>query len=713
MLKRNNKVLIFSRIIIFISYIWAFNTFSQPFTSEEKQILKIQDSRDYSQINKITEFLTEAESKTYLRAIIALGSMQDSGIIKLAGELLNSDIDKHHLIAWLLGNIRSKEGISYLIEYLSKPLSDKSLALIALGKTGDETSVDKFLQYSPYNGYELFEAYTIAFYAIRKIRKEELFKVLKELYQSPSGEKSLNGIAYSFYRGGDKILLEPYRDILLKICLAHDPNAETRMWAFSALGKLQDTSFTELLLNELNQENDWRVRVNIVSALGSTLPHINSPLTEKLVNVLIQQAEQDNSTHVSIVCLQSLGRLFADADTKNPILVKVKEKLLFLISSSFKGAWNIQAEVIKTYGKIFKDEAKNDLMSFLKSTNNYDLKSAAVSAFEYMNDPLVYKELRQTISDDVQKYNSIHPNKDGSMIGSNDLAKLYRAFAGTLSELDDKMDNENRNIIRLIYSEFASSKDAPLTDICLSSLQDSLFIEYREETCRIMMFDFSDFKLPKDKDVMLMYIALWDKMKYEPAAEILTNNISSDDYDIAKASADALKNISGEDLTSKITASRYRLDHDWNFIDNLNYKKFALIKTSKGEIKIELYTKIAPFTVQNFIKLSESGFYNNTEFHRVVPNFVIQGGDPTGTGFGGPGYTIRSEFSPMPFDEYTLGMASSGKDTEGSQFFLTHSAQPHLDGKYTVFGKVIAGTEAVDRIQIGDKIESITFSEEN
>jgi cyclophilin family peptidyl-prolyl cis-trans isomerase len=89
---------------------------------------------------------------------------------------------------------------------------------------------------------------------------------------------------------------------------------------------------------------------------------------------------------------------------------------------------------------------------------------------------------------------------------------------------------------------------------------------------------------------------------------------------------------------------------------------------------------------------------------------VIQGGDPTGTGYGGPGYLIRTEIADIGFDSYYIGMASSGKDTEGSQFFITHSPQPHLDGKYTVFGKVIDGYDAVEQIVIGDKINNITFS---
>jgi cyclophilin family peptidyl-prolyl cis-trans isomerase len=272
------------------------------------------------------------------------------------------------------------------------------------------------------------------------------------------------------------------------------------------------------------------------------------------------------------------------------------------------------------------------------------------------------------------------------------------------------MDSMNRNTIRLILSEFASSKDLVLTENCLANLQDSIYLQYRPETCQIMMFDYQGLALPKYKDIALIYIQAWGNMKYDGAKEILTENLKSNDHDIAKSSADALKNITGNDYESQITAPKYRTDLDWEFIGKLQEKKYASIKSNKGIIKIELYPEIAPFTVQNFVKLSEKGFYDNTIFHRVIPNFVIQGGDPTGTGYGGPGYSIRSEFSPMSFDAYTLGMASSGKDTEGSQFFITHSPQPHLDSKYTLFGRVIEGSDVVDKIQLGDVIESILFS---
>lgn len=173
---------------------------------------------------------------------------------------------------------------------------------------------------------------------------------------------------------------------------------------------------------------------------------------------------------------------------------------------------------------------------------------------------------------------------------------------------------------------------------------------------------------------------------------------------------DALKKITGNDYSDRIKNKLYNKDFDWEYLKKIFENKYASVKTNKGTIKIELFPEVTPFTVYNFVKLSEQGYYNGTIFHRVVPNFVIQGGDPTGTGNGGPGYSIRSEFSQLNFFTGAVGMASSGKDTEGSQWFITHSPQLHLDARYTLFGIVVDGQDVVDKTQIGDKIESITFS---
>ena len=135
--------------------------------------------------------------------------------------------------------------------------------------------------------------------------------------------------------------------------------------------------------------------------------------------------------------------------------------------------------------------------------------------------------------------------------------------------------------------------------------------------------------------------------------------------------------------------------------------------TSKGMIELDLYPEYAPKTVNNFVFLTRQGYYDGVSFHRVIPNFVIQGGDPTGTGSGGPGYKFEDELgqNPLTHETNSLSMANAGPNTNGSQFFITHSPQPHLDGKHTVFGKVVSGTEVVDAIRQGDKMVKVEVSE--
>ncbi|MCA9934807.1 MAG: peptidylprolyl isomerase [Anaerolineales bacterium] len=147
----------------------------------------------------------------------------------------------------------------------------------------------------------------------------------------------------------------------------------------------------------------------------------------------------------------------------------------------------------------------------------------------------------------------------------------------------------------------------------------------------------------------------------------------------------------------------------------IDTEKSYMVKmvTNKGTIEIELYPNYAPKTVNNFVFLIREGFYDGVSFHRVISNFVIQGGDPTGTGRGGPGYRFGDEFTGNPLKHGTgfLSMANAGPNTNGSQFFVTHSPQPHLDGRHTVFGKVTNGMDVVNAIRQGDKMTQVTVIE--
>jgi len=131
------------------------------------------------------------------------------------------------------------------------------------------------------------------------------------------------------------------------------------------------------------------------------------------------------------------------------------------------------------------------------------------------------------------------------------------------------------------------------------------------------------------------------------------------------------------------------------------------IDTSRGTIQIELAMLDAPLTVESFITLARKGFFNGLAIHRVVPDFVVQGGDPTGSGWGGPGYSVVSEPSAGAFQRGTVGIADAGKDTGGSQWFVMHSRAPHLDGRYTIVGRVLDGMDVVDSLLVGDTVKTV------
>ena len=154
----------------------------------------------------------------------------------------------------------------------------------------------------------------------------------------------------------------------------------------------------------------------------------------------------------------------------------------------------------------------------------------------------------------------------------------------------------------------------------------------------------------------------------------------------------------------------------FNVIKRYNTMTYAIISTEKGDMKVELYEKETPITVENFVKLAESHFYDGLTFHRVIPEFVIQGGCPIGNGAGGPGWTIKCETDAerQYHDRGVLSMAHRGKDTGGSQFFICHNRRntQHLDGVHTCFGKVVEGEDVIDDIRPGDLIFSVTIEKD-
>lgn len=215
-------------------------------------------------------------------------------------------------------------------------------------------------------------------------------------------------------------------------------------------------------------------------------------------------------------------------------------------------------------------------------------------------------------------------------------------------------------------------------------------------------------------DASLAILDSLAKQKSSSATDAIKTALDSPDYLLRRRASALLKEGEVGDFSNRIaTVDSRNTDVDYQrALARKNGHVRALVKTDKGEFTIELLPEDAPLTVDNFVQLAHRGYFNGISFHRVVPNFVIQGGDPRGDGNGGPGFQIRCEINEVEYGRGAVGMALSGKDTGGSQWFVTHSPQPHLDGGYTVFGDVAdKDMPIVDSIVRGDKIISITILE--
>jgi cyclophilin family peptidyl-prolyl cis-trans isomerase/HEAT repeat protein len=216
-------------------------------------------------------------------------------------------------------------------------------------------------------------------------------------------------------------------------------------------------------------------------------------------------------------------------------------------------------------------------------------------------------------------------------------------------------------------------------------------------------------------DVAIAVIGICEKLRSDPAARpIVESAYHQSKTLVARLARRSLIQTFQADR-AKLPAPEYktgRAASDYAaLLSEARRPLQARVETARGEFLVRLAGREAPLTVANFVKLARASYFDGVTVHRVVPNFVLQDGDPTGTGNGGPGYEIRDELNPLPYERGTVGMALSGPDTGGSQWFVTHSPQAHLNGLYTVFGQVVAGQDVVEGIEQGDRIRKVTISE--
>jgi len=694
--------------LLFLLLILSFGTtYSQVFTPEELQIIKLQDERTFGTNNELFSFLDSRNDAVVIRTLLAIGNIGNKDGIKVVAEKLFSSRTEEIRVAaaYSLGLLSFDESGKSLMEALTTEKNEKVISEIlnSLGYVCSKDNYEEVISYNPEtDNVRTALAMSVARFARRNIKSGKGVEKLLEL-SSFNNEITLRIISYALANMRSKELLTPAKTLILG--LLNSSNADTRMWAYLANGYVCTTEDVKLIMDAYEKETVWQVKTNMLSSLNA-INRFNPELSENktLAEFLVNKGSGED-VYLATTALKVLGNVFKL--TKNESL---KSDLLpslewFLIKGKAVDI-PVIAEAINAMGMIYKDKVKDELITYYADVEGFELKEAIVSSFKYFDDASVYNNLRDMITKTVQDYVDKNKIESGDMIAGKELNGLYRSFVETLAELKYKANEKDKNTMRLIFSEFVSSKDPSIIDVCLTSLSDSIYIPKLSETRTIIALDYQDLSYPQDKEAMRLIIRALGTLSASNSVDLLKKELKSTDYEIARESAEALKKITGKEFTFTAKKKYFTNLEEINALDK---KSYAILKTSQGNIKLKLYPYYAPYSVRNFVSLAEKGFFNKTVFHRVIPNFVIQGGDPLNNGWGGPDYSIRSEFAPLHYERGILGMASDGKDTEGSQLFITHSPFYHLDNSYTIFGEVVEGMDVVDKIYIGDVLESVTI----
>ncbi len=441
--------------------------------------------------------------------------------------------------------------------------------------------------------------------------------------------------------------------------LLSDGNELTGAYAARALGAIAAQESLPALLTALTDPHPW-VRTNAIVAIARIGAKHPAALTrpEDAVRVLTMTDDPDPGTRASSI--DALGGYAAHNDAAQQRLLEIastgsrweRELAAGAIAKQFNDARLLPPE-LSGWAKVRVLEAASVVSNHLRSTYAHDA------------DPLVRENALSTIPDD-----GIEANLPLIRAALDDPDVIVRGYA-----IDRyAKSSEPKKLDTLIAAEERSRKDSQ-NDARLAAIHGLAQIEFPDRE------------------------------------RLLRTFLQDDDPVVRRVAADLIEQKLGKARPQYTPLPIHRSDYA-EIVQWARQPHTATIHMSRGRIVIALLTQDAPMTAWNFAQLARKHFFDNTSFMRVVPNFVIQGGDPRNDMEGGPGYAIRDEINLQKYTRAAVGMALSGPDTGGSQFFITHSPQPHLDGGYTIFGRVTDGLNAVvDQTERGDRVETITIDE--
>ena len=693
------------RVLLSASFFLAIPvSFAQQTTQEEREILYLQDQRSLGN-GKLVSYLSSTDSKLRARAAIALANLQDTSSTKdLTPLLKDSDVTVRASAAFALGQIGSRSSCAPLLESLRSERDAVAARRIleALGRCGDQSCLDSVIAFIPRDPQLRGEqALTVAKFALRSIKSERSVWFCFDLLGDPDAEVQWRAL-YSLWRSAPYGLIDveisKRREELTK--LASSSCADVRMHLATLLGRSKSSDAPSILFaieKSEKERSDWRVQVQTVRSLGAFAPR-EPALLSKIIGYLGSPNE-----HVKIATLQVFTALTKETVEKSEQKARLKKALNTLALSGSREVPLLQGEALVALGKLFPEELKKKADILANKGVASLVKAKYLEGLSFNPSSEVLKTFLRELANDSVRVS----------MAAWDFAK--RLLAPATVNIIKSGYPRWPELPSLLFEKARSSlnrNDMGVSTVVANAVADSGFFalfrgtEFADKIVQELMSAYLRFKTPNDVEAMQAILGALGSTRNRLALQTLEKALTDPDRTVGLEAAQALQRITGQDYMSRVPAASKPSfsDYDWKAFDALKPDQKVALHTSKGTIKLELMKQHAPFTVLSFVKLVKKRFYNGLTFHRVVPNFVVQGGDPRGDGWGGPGYSIRSEYGLVNYERGSVGVASAGKDTEGCQFFITHSPQPHLDGRYTIFATVVEGMDVVDQLQVGDKI---------
>jgi peptidylprolyl isomerase len=617
--------------------------------------------------------LADPDPRVRARAAFALASVQDPAAAPaLARALRDPEAPVRRDAAFALGQLSNAASGSLLLDALAEETDPgvRARLLEAIGKVGDERTLERLLALDLDSEETPARNLAVSRMGIRGVTLPAAVQHLVGALWD-AAPRARENAGYYFGRTpapGPWSAWAPQVRSVLDSLPPSDPLAMHLLLGLANLGDPQDTP---RFLWWLRTSPDWRIRANAARAAGGGA-------REARARMALIAGLDDPSTHVA--------QFAAGALTAGPRLPPGELEALRSWIRDHPDDWRRAGPILSLLGR---EGDGAFIQAWLEGWEAGDVipRTRGIGALAFVPGPEAFQILLDAVHDP-------DPRIRGTAL--NGLARRWRV---------EREDPSTHSAYFRAFSLGLRSGDPASSFVSAPALADSAFLALG--SVELLLETYRRLSAPGDLDAMQAILTALGETGAPAAEGALREASGHPSPSVRKAGLDALARLEGEEpmVDDEVTPAERRVD--WEALAGLGPAPRLILETEKGTVLLVLDAESAPLTVQTIAGFAQDGKFDGVPFHRVVPNFVVQGGDfARRDGYGGPGFKIRSEFTQTPYRRGVLGMASSGKDTEGSQFFITHSMQPHLDGAYTAFGWVEAGMDVVDSLYEWDLIVS-------